>query len=137
MYNISFNKNLIGLFLLLTFFFHGRTYSYAAVPSIAAGGLHTLALMEDGTVWAWGWNDSGQLGDSSTEKKSIPVKVNNLNNVTAIAAGNSHSLALKQDGTVWAWGWNYSGQLGDSTWSSKSIPVQVKDLNDVMAIVAG
>ncbi|KPA15065.1 RCC1 repeat-containing protein [Candidatus Magnetomorum sp. HK-1] len=137
MYKISFNKNLIGLFLLLTLFFYGNTCSYAAVPSIAAGGSHTLALMEDGTVWAWGYNEYGQLGDYSTENKTIPVQVKDLNDVTAIAAGTDHSLALKQDGTVWAWGWNKYGQLGDTSTSNKSIPVQVKDLNNVTAINAG
>ncbi|KPA13575.1 PKD domain protein [Candidatus Magnetomorum sp. HK-1] len=98
---------------------------------------HSLALKQDGTIWAWGDNEYGQLGDSSTSNKSIPVQLKDLNDITDIAAGGDHSLALKKDGTVWAWGDNEYGQLGDTSTSNKTIPIQVKDLNDVTAIAAG
>jgi parallel beta-helix repeat protein len=111
--------------------------SYAAVPSIVNGDFHSLALTEEGSVWAWGRNDYGQLGNSSTSNENIPVQVKDLNDITAIAAGRFHSMGLKQDGTVWAWGGNNSGQLGDSSTSEQRIPVQVKNLNDVTAIAAG
>ena len=85
------------------------------VVAIAAGGYHSLALKSDGTVWAWGCNDCGQLGDGSTTNRLTPVPVSGLTGVVAIAGGDYHSLALKSDGTVWAWGYNGYGQLGDGT----------------------
>jgi alpha-tubulin suppressor-like RCC1 family protein len=97
------------------------------VISIAAGEVHSFALKSDGTVWAWGYNVCGQLGDGTTEEKTRPVQVLGLTNVISIAAGNYYSLALKSDGTVWAWGNNRYGQLGDGTTEEKTRPVQVLD----------
>ena len=95
------------------------------VVAIAAGYKHTMALKADGTVWAWGWNAQGQLGDGTTDDHTTPV-VANLSDVAAIAAGNAQTVALKNDGTVWAWGWNQYGQLGDGTiGTNRSNPVQV------------
>ena len=79
--------------------------------AVAAGGYNTTALKSDGTVWAWGHNYSGQLGDGTTNTnspwgKSSPVQVNGLTGVTAIDSGFYHTIALKGDGTVWAWGLN-------------------------------
>ena len=107
------------------------------VIALAAGGTHSLALKSDGTVWAWGHNDYGQLGDGSTTNRSTPVQVNGLTGVIALAAGEQHSLALKSDGTVWAWGWNWYGQLGDGTWLDRSTPVQVSGVTGVIALAAG
>ncbi|MCR2806297.1 RCC1 domain-containing protein [Paenibacillus soyae] len=105
-----------------------------SVVAIAAGYSHSLALKSDGTVWAWGHNSSGQLGDASTTNRFTPVQVTNLGSVTAIAAGSSHSLALKSDGTVWTWGHNASGQLGDGSTTNRSSPVQVSGLDSVSSI---
>ncbi|CAK0780287.1 exported hypothetical protein [Gammaproteobacteria bacterium] len=106
------------------------------VSAIAAGWAHTLALKTDGTVWAWGDNWYGQLGDGTTTNSSFPVPVKNLANVAAISAGFSHSVALKTDGTVWAWGANWFGHLGDGTTTDSAIPIQVKDLANVSVISA-
>jgi len=80
----------------------------STVRAIAGGGLHSLALNADGTVWAWGDGLFGQLGDgnfyTSPPGVATPVQVSGLTTVTAIAGGAYHSLALKSDGTVWAWG---------------------------------
>ncbi len=70
---------------------------------LAAGSYHTVALKTDGTVWAWGLNSNGQLGDGTTTSALTPVQVTGLSGVSAIAAGGSHTVALKTDGTVWAW----------------------------------
>ena len=93
--------------------------------------------MSDGTVWAWGKNDNGQLGDGTTEGKSVPVQIESLSGVIALAAGSYHSLALKGDGSVWAWGNNAHGQLGDGTTEGKSVPVQIESLSGVIALAAG
>jgi alpha-tubulin suppressor-like RCC1 family protein len=96
----------------------------SGVSAIAAGGDHSIALKSDGTVWAWGDNQLGQLGNGNNIASNTPVQVSGLTDVTAIAAGDNHSLALKDDGTVWAWGDNQFGQLGDGTNSTRNIPVQ-------------
>ena len=101
------------------------------VTAITAGSYHSLALRSDGMVWAWGWNSSGQLGDSTTTDHSTPAQVVGpggtgfLTGVTAIAAGFGHGLVLRSDGTVWAWGDNTYGELGDGTGTAHSTPVQV------------
>lgn len=76
---------------------------------------HTLALKSDGTVWAWGDNSSGQLGDGTKTRRTTPIKIPGLNNVTMVGAGGYSSFALKADGTVWSWGNNNAGQLGNGS----------------------
>jgi alpha-tubulin suppressor-like RCC1 family protein len=108
------------------------------MSAIACGGGHSLAVKgADGTVWAWGYNSDGQLGDGTTTNRSKPVQVQNIQSVTAVACGEKHSLALKSDGTVWAWGHNYDGEIGDGTTTNRGKPVQVVGLTNVIAIAAG
>jgi len=108
------------------------------VVQVAAGGTFALALRSDGTVWAWGSNASGQLGDGNTNYSTTPVQVGGLTNVVAVAAGISQSLALRSDGTVWAWGGNQYGELGIGTTSTDQLtPVQVRGLTGVTKISAG
>ncbi|NMC00696.1 MAG: hypothetical protein GYA35_10490, partial [Thermoanaerobaculaceae bacterium] len=105
--------------------------------AITGGYYHSLALKSDGTVWAWGHNNYGQLGDGTTTDRLTPVQVQNLTNIVAIAGGSSHSLALKSDGTVWAWGYNNYGQLGDGTTTNRLTPIQVQNLTNIVAITGG
>ena len=94
--------------------------SVAPALQIAAGGNHSLALLSDGTVWAWGRNIYGELGidplsiNGGYSQNAFPVLSQGapLRNVVQIAAGGSNSYALLGDGTVWAWGYNGLGQLG-------------------------
>jgi alpha-tubulin suppressor-like RCC1 family protein len=78
------------------------------VVQVAAGygspSGHGLAVRSDGTAWAWGDNDFGDLGDGTTDIRTTPVQVTGLAGVTQVAGGCTHSLALRSDGTVWAWG---------------------------------
>jgi alpha-tubulin suppressor-like RCC1 family protein len=106
------------------------------VTAIAAGGHHSLALLANGTVMAWGSNEFGQLGNGSEVTPSTPVPVSGLTHVRAIAAGASHSLALLSNGTVMAWGGNESGQLGTGTITESQVPVAVKGLTGVRAVAA-
>ena len=97
------------------------------VTAIAAGGNYTVALKQDGTIWAWGDNYYGELGDGTYTERHTPVQVSGLSGVTAIAAGGRHTVAMKQDGTVWAWGDNSIGQIGDGTksyWPWPTTPVE-------------
>jgi alpha-tubulin suppressor-like RCC1 family protein len=87
---------------------------------VAAGSSHSLALKNDGTVWAWGYNTSQQLGDGTTTQRTTPVQVVGLNGVIAIAATSTGSIALKSDGTIWTW-----GNPGIST----SVPTKVASLS--------
>jgi alpha-tubulin suppressor-like RCC1 family protein len=79
---------------------------------VASGADHSVGIAADGTVWTWGGNAQGQLGDGTMEDRSTPVQVLGLSNVTKIAAGSRYTLALRSDGTVWSWGSNHVGQLG-------------------------
>ncbi|HET6409492.1 MAG TPA: hypothetical protein VFG14_16510, partial [Chthoniobacteraceae bacterium] len=79
---------------------------------IAAGRWHSLAIKEEGSLWAWGRNLDGQLGIGSLENQAAPVRVGTGNDWNAIAAGPDHSIALKTDGTLWGWGSNVAGQIG-------------------------
>jgi alpha-tubulin suppressor-like RCC1 family protein len=130
----------------------------AALPScgstIAAGSAHALALRADGTVWAWGANFNGQLGNNDNSlpnSQSTPVQVTDaagtgvLTGIVAIAAGGNHSMALRGDGTIWEWGANGNGELGnnDPSHTIQQKPVQVTGiggsgfLTNVVAIAAG
>jgi alpha-tubulin suppressor-like RCC1 family protein len=106
------------------------------VIAITAGNDHSLALRVDGTVWAWGANNFGQLGDGTTTDKPAPVQVKVLKNVIAISAGSGFSLALQANGKVRAWGYNGNGQLGDGTTRERHRPVVVTALDDVAVISA-
>ncbi|MHB8512299.1 MAG: RCC1 domain-containing protein [Actinomycetota bacterium] len=107
------------------------------VIKVSAGEADSVALKIDGTVWAWGSNSNGQLGNDFTHHGITPTQVNGLSNVISIASGWDFNLALKSDGTVWAWGANSKGQLGDNTTIDNAIPQQVNNLSGVIAIGAG
>ena len=109
----------------------------ASIVRIAAGSWHSIALKSNGTVWSWGDNYYGQLGDGTTIDRLVPVQVEGLTGVISIAVGAYHSLALKGDGTVWAWGINQDGQLGDGTTVNRFKPVQVTGLSNIIAIDGG
>jgi alpha-tubulin suppressor-like RCC1 family protein len=91
---------------------------------IAAGYDHAVAMKTDGTVWAWGSNNNGQLGNGTTTGSVTPVQVSGISGVAAVAAGYFDSVALKIDSTVWTWGSNSNGQLGNGTTTDSNIPVQ-------------
>ena len=115
-----------------------QVFGLTGVVSVAAGTSHNVALKADGTVWSWGYNGSGMLGDGTTGGSSrIPVQAQRLTSVIAVAAGKQHTVALRSDGTVWAWGYNNDGQLGDGTQLSRPLPVQALGLANVVAVSAG
>jgi alpha-tubulin suppressor-like RCC1 family protein/regulation of enolase protein 1 (concanavalin A-like superfamily) len=108
------------------------------VIALAVGKSHSLALKSDGTVWAWGSNTNGQLGDGTqSNNRSLPVQVWGLNGVVAVAAGEKYSLALKSDGTVWAWGLATHGRLGTGNTTQRLTPVKVNGLSSIVSIAAG
>ena len=103
-----------------------------------AGRCHSLAVKSDGTVWAWGGNYYGQLGDGTTTQTAIaPCRSRACPAWWRWRRAWYHSLAVKSDGTVWAWGDNYCGQLGDGTTTQRTTPVQVSGLSGVVAVAGG
>ena len=108
--------------------------------NIAGGGGHTLATKTDGTLWSWGKNNNGQLGNGNAgnyERRSSPVQVGALTTWREVACGSKHSLAIKNNGTLWSWGCNFTGALGDGTTTYLSSPVQVGALTTWLNIAAG
>jgi alpha-tubulin suppressor-like RCC1 family protein len=98
------------------------------VTAISGYYNHTLAVTKGGTVYSWGNNDAGELGDGTHTAHATPQPVPGLANVVSVATGGYHSLALKSDGTVWAWGDNSDGRLGNGTAGSGTdspTPVEV------------
>jgi hypothetical protein len=104
---------------------------------IAAGYLHTCAVLADHTVWCWGANGYGQLGDGTTTSSPTPVAASGISTAVAITAGNWHTCALLADHTVWCWGDNYRGQLGTGNRYLQYTPVPVVGISTATAIVAG
>jgi alpha-tubulin suppressor-like RCC1 family protein len=83
------------------------------ITAVAAAYNFNLALVSGGSVWAWGGNDYGQLGDGMREDAELPTQVTNLGEATAVSAAGTHSLALLSNRTVMAWGSNEYGELGN------------------------
>ena len=110
------------------------------MKAISGGWEHSLALKTDGSAWAWGENNQGQLGDSSHVRRLTPVKVHMSPSLTGvivdIAAGGVHNLALEQSGQVWTWGGNAFGQLGNGDTYDRWIPVRPVNVYEVSAIAA-
>jgi alpha-tubulin suppressor-like RCC1 family protein len=119
-----------------------RVTGLGGIVQIAAGLKHAVALKGDGTVWAWGRRENGEIGDG--EPKGLraltaigPVRVPGLEGITQIAVDSSHNLALRSDGHVMAWGSNNSGELGLGTRVTGWRPAEVPGLDRVVAIAAG
>src|SRR6266850_6310652 len=100
-------KRLCVVAVALAMLFTGTTRAVAG-PSVAAGARHVIVLTDAGTVWTWGWNGWGQIGDGSFTTRKTPQSIS-ITGVTAVAAGGNSTYVLKTDGTVWAWGENSAG----------------------------
>jgi len=105
-------------------------YNFISISGM--DGRHTIVLKDDGTVWAWGHNDLGQLGNGTFEDSSIPMRVLNLTNIISISANFDYNLALRNDGTVWFWGFTPR----EDNLYSQNIPVLLSNLENVVLINA-
>ncbi len=104
--------------------------------SVAAGSHHSLGIRSDGTLWAWGINDLGQLGLGDGTYRYTPTQVGSDKDWIAVSAGGGHSLGIRSDGTLWTWGYNHYGQLGQGDLTIKNIPTQVGLDKDWLAVSA-
>ena len=100
---------------------------------MSAGFNHTVATRTDGSLWAWGANGSGQLGDGTTTGRNMPTRIGLDNDWVFVSAGSNSNLnnfgttlAIRNNGSLWAWGANSTGQLGDGTTAQRNIPVLIQ-----------
>jgi alpha-tubulin suppressor-like RCC1 family protein len=96
-----------------------------AVAQVSAGSEHACAVKTDGTLWCWGTNDDGQIGNGTRAMVTTPFHVAALHDVTRVRAGARTTCAALADGSLWCWGYNYYGQLGDGGAETQTSPVQV------------
>lgn len=115
-----------------------RITSLVSVEHISTANWHNVAVKDDGTVWAWGNNEKGQLCLGDTSNRTAPVQVPGLTDVKTAYAASFHSVFLKKDGTAWTCGYDQFGQLGNNGWGEdSSTPVQVEGLDNIKYIVPG
>ncbi len=102
----------------------GQATSWA---SVTAGGLHTCAVRTDATLWCWGNNASGQLGDGYSATRTAPAQIGAAT-WARVSAGVAHTCATRVDGTLWCWGSNQYGQLGDGSTANRMTPTRAGDV---------
>lgn len=98
---------------------------------------HTHALKKDGSLWGWGWNVTGSLGDGTGMYRHVPGPIGTDKDWVSVVDANDYTLALKQDGSLWAWGSNLDGQLGDGSREGKSVPTRIGNDRDWKIIAGG
>lgn len=103
----------------------------------SAGYSHGLGVRADGTLWAWGSNFYGQLGDGTTTNRETPVQIGTATNWARVAASNVSTMAIRKDGTLWSWGDNTNGQLGNASYTSRAVPGQVGTASNWKDVVCG
>jgi alpha-tubulin suppressor-like RCC1 family protein len=127
-------KKIIIILAITLYFANGNAQCFKSVSSSQS---FTIGIKTNGTLWAWGRNDFGQLGDGTTVNKTTPTQIGTATNWQTVSTGTNHSLAIKTDGTLWAWGVNSSGQLGNNSTTNSLIPIQVGTANNWQSISAG
>ncbi|MCL2082890.1 MAG: InlB B-repeat-containing protein [Oscillospiraceae bacterium] len=102
-----------------------RAIGDTPIATISAGASHSAAVQKNGSLWMWGNNSNGRLGNGNTIQQNKPIKI--MDGVASVSAGNSHTMAVKTDRTLWAWGFNGSGQLGNGNTIQQNKPVKIMD----------
>ena len=110
---------------------------FGNVAAVEAGGYHSLALKNNGSVYAWGANSFGQLGDGTNSDANSPVNLDVLVDIIAVSGAGLHSFAIKSDSTLLAWGTNLNGELGIGTNLSSNVPLLVSTISPVVSVSAG
>lgn len=98
--------------------------SLSNISNVITGSRASFAVDNDGTIWSWGYNKFGQLGDGTFVDKSTPVKTGYIQDPDFITSGENHTLAIKNDSSIWAWGSNSVYQLGNGSQINSSVPMK-------------
>ena len=107
------------------------------VEQLSGGGFISVARKSDGSLWAWGENSHGEVGDGTTITRSRPALITSLNGVAGVSAGFSYTVARKNDGSVWAWGWSPYYRFPDGMDGVRPTPVQLPGIANLSQIAAG
>ena len=100
---------------------------------VSVGRLHAMAIRSDGSLWAWGWNGNGQLGNGTEIGRPNPIMI--MEDVIHVSAGGYHTMAIKSDGSLWGWGRNAWGGLGNG--SFRDVPTPTLIMEDMVYVSAG
>lgn len=122
--------------LILSLFFISHITGQGCWKKTESGAYHTIGVKADGTLWAWGSNNQGQLGNGTTSGANSPIQITNSNDWVDVEAGWITSYAIKDDGSLWAWGANASSELGDGTITDKNIPTKINGISNVKKVSA-
>ncbi len=127
-------KNIFPFILLLI-----TTSSFSQCwKSVVSGyGYHNVGIQTNGTLWAWGFNIDGQIGDNTTINKTVPTQIGAATNWKMVAVHFNNSFAIKTNGTLWGWGGNADGQLGNGTIIGKKVPTQIGTANNWLSVSVG
>jgi len=110
----------------------------SGVVAISSGHGESCALKADGSLWCWGFNYAGEIGDGTVTTRTTPVPVFGISSgVAAVSVGSARTCAVKTDGSAWCWGHNAIGALGDGTTEPSLVPVRVKLGIHATAVAAG
>ena len=133
--NWHFHSRVVRLFSMLVMVF--GTQVFAAPSKVAVGGYHTCAVLRTGEIQCWGYNEYGQLGNSTSTNSPTPVTVSSIGNAIAVSGADLNSCAVLASGAVQCWGYNEFGQLGNGTTTNSSTPVTVTGIINALAVSAG
>ncbi len=122
---------------LFLFLFTNAIYSQCWRTVEAKHSYHCIGIQTDGTLWTWGFNGSGQLGDNTLINKEEPIQIGAATNWKSVSSSFNNSFAIKTTGTLWAWGKNDEGQLGIGNTVSKTVPTQIGIQSTWATISAG
>ena len=123
--------------LLVTAFALATVAAPASAMRIGAGHSHSFLIKDDRSLWVWGDNFTGQVGDGTQVERSSPVKLPGVAAIVDAGGGEAHSVAVRADGSVLAWGLNDRGQVGDGTTSNRALPTPVTGMSGATRVAVG
>ncbi len=126
------------IILLFIYTFFGILSGYSQCWKVLESGAnHTVAIHQNGTLWAWGSNSQGEIGDGTTNHSNVPKLINSSTNWVSISAGHAHNSALKSDGTIWVWGYDVFNALGLGGVTQVNNPTRIGTASNWVSISAG